>query len=199
MRRHTSSLKWAAAILVPFALSGCDLRLAEQEKTAAIAANPAGDSWLIVEQGDPPLPADEVAALPEEEKKEVPHVPAVEHVEAAHHEPRCTGSTPAGVIAALTVTPGATTATVTWYHPGDLRVTTYRITSTSQDLVAGAQPELGWQEKTPGDGCHELTATITGLQRSTPYVFSVDAVRKPTWTNTTRAATVARSGAISTK
>ncbi len=65
--------------------------------------------------------------------------------------------------------------------------------------MPGSQPELSWQEKAPGDGCRELTVTVTGLQRATPYVFSVDAVRRPTWTNTTRAATVARSAAVSTK
>ncbi len=134
--------------------------------------------------------------MPEEvEELELPELE--EHVT----EPvdiRCTGSTLAGRIAPLDVEVGATTATLTWYHPGDSTVTSYQVTSIAQELTPGEQRELEWQKVNPSEDCGELTATVTGLEPDSAYVFSVDAVRKATWQNTARTATVARSGAVRT-
>lgn len=203
MRARDHGLRLAAAVVVLLSVAGCELAVPlREDETAAPAAKPAGDSWIIVERGDPP--PDKPAPLPavplQEELPEVLHLPEPVHAEVAEHlDPRCVGNITPGDIAPLTVDPGATTATVRWYHPGDPHVLTYRVTSISQKLVVGRQPELRWQQVEPGEGCHTLTATVKGLQRDTPYVFSVDVVRLATWQNTTRTATVARSGVVATR
>lgn len=203
MRTHALGRKLTAAALGTLSLSGCDLPGTGKYQAEAMAAKPVGDSWIIVKEGERPADDEPAAALPVEEKKQEDedalHVPETAEAVAAPHDPRCIGTTPAGVIAPLAVQAGTNKATVTWYHPGDPAITSYRITSISQDPVPGPQPDLVWQEKKPADGCSDLSVTVTGLQRDTAYVFSVDAVRKPTWTNTTRAATVARSEAVLTK
>lgn len=185
----------AALALLPIVLAGCDTK---QEETAA--AQRAGENWILVEKGERPQGEAEPAAATaaEEQEAHLPEVEKVEHQEAEPLDPRCTGAHNPGDIAAVTVTPGTTTATVTWYHPGDPTVTTYKVTAISQSLAAGIQPETGWTDAAPGEGCHEVTATVTGLQADTPYVFSVDAVRRPTWQNGTRTSTVARSGVVAT-
>jgi hypothetical protein len=209
VRPRRTGVRLVAAGLITAALSGCELPelLAGRSDTqaAAPAAKPAGDNWLVVKQGQRRPEAEEAAprAADPEPVLEVPelHVPVAPHAVVAEHlDARCVGSLAAGKIAALDVDPGATTAKVSWYHPGDPSVVTYRITSLSQKLVVGRQAELKWQETKPGgEGCRALTATVTGLQRDTPYVFSVDAVRQATWQNSTRATTVARSSVVSTR
>ncbi|MCM4078879.1 fibronectin type III domain-containing protein [Paractinoplanes hotanensis] len=203
MRTYALGRKVTVAALGTLALSGCDLPGTGKDQAGAMAANPVGDSWIIVKEGERPAEDEPAAAPPVEEDKQEEEdalpVPETAEAVAAPHDPRCIGTTPAGVIAPLTVKVGTTTATVTWYHPGDPAITTYRITSISQDPVPGPQPDLAWQDKKPADGCSNLSVTVTGLQRNNRYVFSVDAVRKPTWTDTTRAATIARSEAVLTK
>lgn len=203
MRTHALGRKLTVAALGTLALSGCDLPGAGKDQAGAMAAKPVGESWIIVKEGERPAEDKPAPALPVEEEKQEDedalHLPETAEAVAAPHDSRCIGTTPAGVVAPLTVKVGTTTATVTWYHPGDPAITTYRITSMSQGPVPGPQPDLVWQEKKPADGCSDLSVTVTGLQRDTAYVFSVDAVRKPTWTNTTRAATIARSEAVLTK
>jgi hypothetical protein len=51
---------------------------------------------------------------------------------------------------------------------------------------------------TPGGGCGYLTATVTGLDAKTRYVFSVDEVTTQLGRDGTRAETVARSGVVTT-
>jgi len=51
---------------------------------------------------------------------------------------------------------------------------------------------------TPGSTCGYLTATVTGLDPRTRYVFSVDEVTKRVGKDGTQAATIARSGVVST-
>jgi hypothetical protein len=193
VRRHTLKVRLAAVAFAGFALSGC----AAAEKEAA-AVQQAGDTWLLVEKGERVVEEEEkpAVAVPEEEQElELPELE--EHV-AEPLDIRCTGSTPAGRIAPLDVEVGATTATLTWYHPGDSTVTSYQVTSIAQDLTPGEQRELEWQKVNPSEDCGELTATVTGLEPDSAYVFSVDAVRKATWQNTARTATVARSEAVRT-
>ena len=204
MRPRHLSLRLAAAVFFSLALGGCELPAASADKDQEVAAPPAeqpGNSWLIVQPGDRQEPETLPAALPDEaEIPEAPHVPKLPHVVHAEPvDPRCTGSVTPGKINPLEVEPGATTATVSWYHPGDPSVVRYRITSISQKLVVGRQAELEWQETEPGQGCRLLTATVKNLQRDTPYVFSVDVVRAATWANTTRAVTIARSGPVFTR
>ena len=195
MPRHTTRLRLAALAVFPFALAGCD---AAEKDTAA--AQRAGENWILVEKGErQPEEEEPAAAVVEQEEEELPELEPIEAHQPEPYEPRCIGAHTPGKIAVAAVAPAATTAKVTWYHPGDPTVTTYKVTAISQSLVTGTQPEIGWTDAEPGEGCHEVTATVTGLQADTPYVFSVDAVRQPTWQNGIRTATVARSSVVPTR
>jgi Fibronectin type III domain len=81
-----------------------------------------------------------------------------------------------GAINAAGVVPGTTSATVSWYNPGGADLVEYRVTAISQNLVPGEQRDVGWTVIKPGTGCGMLSAPVTGLDRRTNYVFSVDAV-----------------------
>jgi hypothetical protein len=193
VRPHTLKVRLAAVAFAGFALTGC----APAEEEAA-AVQKAGDTWLLVEQGERVVEEEEKPGIAVPEEEEVLELPELEEVEAAPVDARCTGSIPAGRIAPLDVEVGATTATLTWYHPGDPTVTDYQVTRIAQQLTPGEQREFQWQKVEPGEDCGELTTTITGLDRDSAYVFSVDAVRQATWQNTTRTTTVARSEAVRT-
>ena len=64
--------------------------------------------------------------------------------------------------------------------------------------MLGEQRDIGWTVVTPEATCGYMTATVTGLDRDTRYVFSVDAVSRRTGSDGTYAATVARSGVVKT-
>ena len=93
---------------------------------------------------------------------------------------------------------GATSATVTWYNPGGDDLVDYRITAISQDALLGEQRDIGWTVVTPGETCGFMTATVTGLDRDTRYVLSVDAVQTRVGSDGTYAKTVARSQVVRT-
>ncbi|GIM94312.1 hypothetical protein Ato02nite_061050 [Paractinoplanes toevensis] len=97
------------------------------------------------------------------------------------------------------VAPGTTSAAVTFFNPGGTNLQEFRVTAISQDLAVGSQRDVGWTVVTPGTACTFQTVTITGLDPTTDYVFSVDAV----WTKIggkdgTSAKTVARSRVVRT-
>lgn len=81
-----------------------------------------------------------------------------------------------GAINSAGVVASTTSATVTWYNPGSPDLLEYRVTAISQNLAAGVQRDVGWTVIKPGSGCGMLSAPVTGLDRNTNYVFSVDAV-----------------------
>jgi hypothetical protein len=89
---------------------------------------------------------------------------------------------------------------VTWYDPATSDIVEYRITAISQDAMLGPQRDVGWTVVTPGATCGYRTATVTGLNRDTRYVFSVDMVtsRRGQGNDGTIAATVARSRVVKT-
>jgi hypothetical protein len=199
---HGLGVRLIAGVFLSVAAAGCEVpgtRPKADDKAQPPAA--AGGNWIVVDQGE--RPKDEPKPVPNTAEKKDPteiHLPTLPHTEPlVHPEPVCTGTIRTGTIAPLTVDAGPGTAKVSWYHPGDTSVVTYRLTSISQRLVVGRQAELRWQEIKPGKGCSTLTATVTGLDRRTPYVFSLDVVRTVTWDDVTRAATIARSGAITTR
>jgi hypothetical protein len=100
----------------------------------------------------------------------------------------------AGQINSAGVTAGATTATVTWYNPGGADLVEYRVTAIAEhQLSVGAQRDIGWTVIKPGTGCGMMSAPVTGLDRQTSYVFSVDAVFTRTGVDGTRSTTIARS------
>ncbi len=157
-------------------------------------------SWIVVDEGAVVASASPgrvrraspspTVALPAAE----PPAPAPAPASAAP----CTGSRPAGQLAGLTVEPGPGTATVSWYNHGDPKLVEYRLTPIPQVIVAGFQPELQWTSIAPGAGCRDMTATLTGLDRDAPYVFSLDAVSANYNADGVRTVTVARSVVVYT-
>jgi hypothetical protein len=101
-------------------------------------------------------------------------------------------------IAGAGVTPSATSAVVSWYNTGGYNLVEFRITAIRQDLVVGKQRDVGFVTVRPGPPCRLVSATVTGLDRRTGYVFSVDAVVQRRSGDGTHAATVARSHVVRT-
>lgn len=83
--------------------------------------------------------------------------------------------------------------------PGGDNLVEYRVTAISQDVTPGIQRDVGWTVITPPAICGFMSATVTGLDSQTHYVFSVDAVTSQTDMDGTRASTVARTGVAVTK
>jgi hypothetical protein len=105
-----------------------------------------------------------------------------------------------GQINSAGVSAGTTSATVTWYNPGGTELVEYRITAIAQrQLSLGLQRDIGWTVIKPGSGCGMMSAPVTGLDRRTAYVFSVDAVFTRIGEDGTWASTIARSRPISTR
>jgi hypothetical protein len=100
----------------------------------------------------------------------------------------------AGMINSAGVVAGPTSATVTWYNPGGAELVEYRLTAIAEHpLSVGEQRDIGWTVVKPGSGCGMMSAPVTGLDRRTSYVFSVDAVFTKIGEDGTWASTVARS------
>jgi hypothetical protein len=97
------------------------------------------------------------------------------------------------------VVTGATTGTVTWFNPGGKDIVEYRVTAIDQDLTAGPQRDPGWTVIARPAACGPMSATVTGLDRQTHYVFSVDVVMTEVGRDGTRATTIARSPVVVTK
>jgi hypothetical protein len=189
--------QWLATLLLtPLLLSGCGK---DSGPAAAGEPTPAGDSWVLVDQG-------KATAAPGNASNFRPRA-----AYPSGYLPLPTASptpspTPTGgcapergiVLNHASVQPGTTSAAVTFYNPGGSNLVQYRITAISQDLGLGEQRDVGWTVLTPGTGCGFLTGTVTGLDAKTDYVFSVDAVYSQHDRDGTRSATVARSGVVRT-
>ena len=98
----------------------------------------------------------------------------------------------------LDVTPGATSAVLSWYNVGGDNLVEFRLYATSQDLKVGRQRDVTFVTVPPKTPCGQMSGTIGNLDRGTHYVFSVDAVVTRRSGDGTRAATVARSHSIPT-
>ncbi|MET8153479.1 fibronectin type III domain-containing protein [Actinoplanes sp. NPDC049668] len=205
MNRRSAFLCTAAALL-PFVTGGCaPSPTAATGPDPAATARPSAQSWIVVAEGAgrPKASATPAArASSADPGAEAPSpavsVPAATKTGARPGERQCVKAQPQGHIDVALVRPGRTTATVTWYHPGDRAVVAYRVAAVSQALVVGRQPELSWTVVEPGAGCHELTATVRGLQPATPYVFAVNATRIRHSQGSAYNVTVARSRAVVT-
>jgi hypothetical protein len=103
-----------------------------------------------------------------------------------------------GEINSAGVVAGTTSATVSWYNPGGADLVEYRVTAISQNPVVGNQRDIGWTVLKPGSGCGMLSAPVTGLDRRTSYVFSVDAVFTKIGEDGTWSSTIARSAPVRT-
>ena len=186
----------ALLLAVCAALSGCAaLGLGTTPRAAAPSPSP-GTNWIVFAPGSAaPAPVPSVpAAVPVpsailQPPIVVPPVPTV-----ASAWPACPPNTFSfSKIALADAVAGTTSAKVTWWNLGGANLVQFRLTALSQDLQVGRQRDVGWVTVKPGIACTRMTATITGLDRKTGYVFSVDAVVVNKSGESTHAATVARS------
>jgi hypothetical protein len=202
----------AALLLAPVMLSGCGaLGLSSASgssgssgSSASGGGSSAGGSWLVVDQGTP-TPSAGPGAGANGDNWTLPWTPLGSGgrggaaTGTATPTPTCGADTfDFSRISAASAVTSTTSAVVSWYNIGGYNLQQFRVTAISQDLVDGKQRDVGWVTVTP-TGCGQMSATITGLDRKTGYVFSVDAVVLRRSGDGTHAATVARSGVVRTQ
>jgi hypothetical protein len=189
---------WAVLLLAPVLLSGCGVlgggSVSGGGTASAAGAPSAGPGWVVVSRG---------SATPSAR----PSYPATSPTPVAGGflplGPPTPTRTPISTcspnlfdfskIGPADVVPGRTSAVVSWYNVGGYNLVQFRVTATSQDPVGGKQRDVGWLVVPPNRPCGWMSATITGLERRTGYMFSVDAVVHRRSGDGTHAATVARS------
>jgi len=199
VRRGLGTLKSLGLLglgAVAVVLGGCGAK----GETAVAEPTPGGQPWVVVTAGSatPSPQPSRAAARPSTSPAGFRPLPTTSPTPAPSSS-SCAPSYPQALkVNSASVVTGTTSGTVTWWNPGGSNLVEYRLTAISQDLSAGEQRDIGWTVITPGDSCGFLSATVTGLEPKTPYVFSVDAVTTVRGRDGTRAATVARSRPIST-
>lgn len=199
MTRHLRAA--VLTLLVPALLTGCAaVGFAPDTFGQADAeTGPPGPSWIVATQGSAtPSPAPSRGTAPD---------PAATGGflplgAAAPTRTPVAGCSPNSFhfsrIAGLDVTPGSTTAVLSWYNVGGGNLVEFRLYAISQDLVPGRQRDVGFVSVPPKTPCGQMSATITNLSPGTAYVFSVDAVVLRKSGDGGRAATIARSHPITT-
>jgi hypothetical protein len=192
----------AVLAFVPALLSGCGaLGLsAPGGSGASPSPSPTGPSWIVVDQGSVTPSPTPSAPGPTSLLPSAGYLPLRPAAPAGTPTVSCSANTfNFSKIDGADVVPSATTAVVTWYNVGGFNLKQFRVTAISQDLVVGRQRDIGFTVMAPGTQCGPMSTTVTGLDRKTAYVFSVDAVVYRKSGDGTRAATVARSLVIYTK
>lgn len=183
-------------VLAPLLLSGCG----SSGGTASAVPDPSGSPWVLVANGNAVTSPTPKAYTGTPSTFPTGFLP----LSTASPTPTPTptgGCTPPGgasVINFASVVPGSTSAAVTFYNRGGSDLVEFRVTAISQDLQVGDQRDVGWTVVTPGVTCGFLTATVTGLDPKTDYVFSVDAVTTHHDHDGTVSRTVARSRPVTT-
>jgi hypothetical protein len=160
---------------------------------------PSGASWVVVAQGKASASPSARAVSPSPAMSVGVPVAVVPRGLAGTPRPDCVGVQRIGQINGLTVTPGAGSAAVSWLNPGGSNLVEYRLTAIPQRLVTGHQPALKWQTVAPGAPCAPMTASVAGLARRAPYVFSLDVVVTGLSGNGVRTSTVGRSQVVYTR
>jgi hypothetical protein len=196
---------WAVLLLLPFLLSGCSVLdtltgSGGSARSGSATPAPSGSPWIVVAPGSAtPSPT------PSHPTSSPTATAAAGFLRPPSPTPGPTSSPTCATkaydfwhINSLTVTPGTTSAKVSWHNVGGYNPVQFRLTAISQHLVPGKQRDVGWVTISPPAQCGPVTATITGLSRKTPYVFSVDAVVRRTSGDGAHAATIARSGPVYT-
>jgi hypothetical protein len=184
-------------VFAPLMLAGCG----SGDEAGTAEDEGGGKSWVVVNPGN----ATPSSVPPRATGTRSPFPSGFLPLPTGTTKPTATGTSSCppvkgNVINGADATTGATSGTVTWYDPATADIVEYRITAISQDAMLGPQRDVGWTVVTPGAACGYRTATVTGLDRKTRYVFSVDMVtsRKGQGGDGTVAATVARSGVVTT-
>jgi hypothetical protein len=189
--------RWLGTLLLaPLLLGGCG----SSGGTASAVPDPSGSPWVLVANGKAAASATPKAYSGTPSTYPTGFLPLSSASPTARPTPSANCTPPGGamVLNAASVVPGNTSAAVTFYNRGGSDLVEFRVTAISQDLQTGAQRDVGWTVITPGVTCGFMTATVTGLDRKTYYVFSVDAVTTHHDHDGTMAKTVARSRPIST-
>ncbi|MEV6301566.1 fibronectin type III domain-containing protein [Actinoplanes sp. NPDC051861] len=186
----------AAVIVLPLLLTGCAAGKAATSSEGDTAR--AGSDWILVDQGRATkAPAVKYGTASPTPELTLPPLPSASTSPAVKPSASCTPLQSASGIEGLDVVPSSTSAVVTWYNPGGNDLVDYRVTAISQDLKVGEQTEVGWTKAAPAT-CGDVSATVTGLTSGTPYVFSVDVVKRRQNQEGTYTETIARSGVVST-
>jgi hypothetical protein len=185
-------------VLAPLLLSGCG-----SEKAATTAEPAPGPAWVVVSAGKATgSPAPEVGkAVPTTFPTGFLPLPSATPAPVPSSS-SCDPTYPRSLkINGATVETTATSGVVTWWNRGGSDLVEYRVTAIDQDLEVGEQRDVGWTVVTPGDDCGYQSATLTGLDPQSAYVFSVDAVTSGDARDRdgTYARTVARSLPVMTK
>lgn len=187
-------------LAVPLLLAGCSSSSSSSGDgdDSGGSGNP-GRNWILFDQGS--VSATPSATYGTASPTPSPTLPTLSSSSSPRPTPSPTCSPMQNIkkIDGMDVVPSSTSAVVTWYNPGGSDIVDYRITAASQILVKGMQPELGWTRSMPAK-CGFVSATVTGLQPATPYIFTVDKVRTRAnlGLDGNQTETVARSHVVST-
>ncbi len=191
--------------LLPALLSGCAAVPGSSSgasgSNAEFGSEAGGDSWLVSARGSAtPSPRPSGRAVTPSPSPTVGFLPLGTPVPTGTPTDTCSPNTfNFSRIDGLDVTPGTTSAVLSWYNVGGYNLVEFRLYAISQDLEIGSQRDIGYVVVKPRTPCGEMTATIGNLDRRTRYVFSVDAVVLRRSGDGTHSATVARSGSVRTR
>jgi hypothetical protein len=190
--------------LIPAVLSGCGALGLSTKPVIGPSPAPAaapGPDWFLYAPGSA-TPSASPSGFPSSAKPILAtgFLPLPPAVPTRRPAPLCSPNTFSfSKIAGADVTPGRTSAVVSWYNVGGSNLLQFRLTAIGQNLVVGRQRDVGWVVAKPTMPCGQMTATIGGLSRKTGYVFSVDAVVVRRSGDGSYAATVARSKVVTTQ
>ena len=192
MRRHW----WGALLLAPLVLGGCGSGAGSPAATPTATGSP----WVVVANGSAtPSPGSAIyTGTPSPHPSGFLALPSGAVTPAPTPSATCVPPDNGYPVNFASAVPARTSAAVNFFNPGGPTLVQYRVTAISEDLVTGAQRDVGWTVVTPGTRCGFLTVTVTGLNRKTHYQFSVDAVYTHIDRDGTYAATVARSQVVRT-
>ncbi|WP_067503064.1 fibronectin type III domain-containing protein [Actinoplanes sp. TFC3] len=204
MRHHR---RWLLLLIAPLLLlTGCSMLTGSAATPGPGANGAAGQAgaanpWQVVARGSAtPTPTVTSGVPPYPFPTATGFLPITGGGTRPTPSPTCAPDTVHfSQIKSLSVSAGPTSATVTWYNVGGYNLVGYRLTAISQDLKTGKQRDVGWKEIKPGAGCGTMTATISGLDRKTNYVLSLDAVVERRSGDGTHAGTLYRSPVVQTK
>jgi len=193
------------AVVVPTLLSGCTIIPGSSAGTIGGSRSDAsggasGPSWIVATQGSAtPSPRPSYRAASPTPSATPGFLPMGAATPTATPIATCSPNTfDFSKIGWLDVTPGTTSAVLSWYNVGGDNLVEFRLYATGQDLEGGRQRDVRFVTVPPMTPCGQMTGRIGNLDRRTHYVFSVDAVVTRLSGDGTRAATVARSHSIRT-